>query len=218
MFTGLIETIGTVVASARRGASLRLRADLGGAAEGVRPGDSIALNGVCQTVCAVDGTVAEFDSVAETLARTTVADWRPGTRVNVERSLSPGDRLGGHFVAGHVDGVGRVVENGEGKGGWRLRIEAPESLLPEIAPKGSIAVDGVSLTVVEATAEGVSVALIPTTLRETTLGSMASGDRVNLETDLLAKYVRRALAHLAGGGTGDRRLLAALRQSGFLES
>jgi riboflavin synthase len=216
MFTGLVETIGTVVSAERAGAGVRLQVGLGRAAEGVRPGDSIALAGVCQTVAALEGTVAAFDAVAETLARTTVGSWGPGTRVNVERSLRPSDRLGGHFVAGHIDATGRVIENRERPDGWRLRVEAPAELFPEIAPKGSIAVDGVSLTVVEAAPPAFSAALIPTTLRETTLGALAAGDRVNLETDLLAKYVRRALAAVAGG-QADQRLLEALARSGFID-
>jgi len=217
MFTGLIETIGQVVRAERRADALRLAVDLGPAAEGVRPGDSINLSGACQTVAAIHGRIAEFDAVAETLARTTLGDWQPGRRVNVERSLRPGDRLGGHFVSGHVDATGRVVENRQGDGGWRLRVEAPRELFPEIAPKGSIAVDGVSLTVVEADAPVLSVALIPTTLRQTTLGDLKSGDRVNLETDLLAKYVRRAIAAATGQPADDRRLLETLRQAGFLD-
>ncbi len=235
MFTGLIETVGRVVSAERTAAGLRLRVDLGPAAEGVRPGDSINLSGACQTVADLAGTLAVFDAVPETLRRTTLATWGPGTPVNVERSLRPGDRLGGHFVAGHVDGTGRVVEAGPGPGGeWTLRVEPPADLFPEIAPKGSIAIDGVSLTVVEAGPPTFTVALIPTTLRETTLGRLRPGDRVNIETDLLAKYVRRILAGPAAGGTGgakdrsgspaettaaaaDRRLLEALGRAGFLE-
>ena len=218
MFTGLIETIGRVVSANRTAAGVRLRVDLGPAADGARPGDSVNLSGACQTLAAVDGPVADFDTVAETLARTTLGGWGTGTAVNVERSLRPGDRLGGHFVAGHVDATGRVLDSRDRAGGWVLRVEAPDALWPEIAPKGSIAVDGVSLTVVEAGPPAFTVALIPTTLRETTLGRLAPGDRVNLETDLLAKYVRRALA--AGTDTAedaDRRLMEALGRAGFLE-
>jgi len=218
MFTGLIETVGHVVSAERSSSGLRLRVDLGPAAEGLRLGDSINLSGACQTVAAIDGSVAAFDAVAETLARTTLGSWSPGTPVNIERSLRPGDRLGGHFVAGHIDATGTVRDNREHGGAWVLRIEAPEPLFPEIAPKGSIAVDGVSLTVVEAGPPAFTVALIPTTLAATTLGRLAPGDRVNLETDLLAKYVRRALA--AGTqalGEADRRLMDALGRAGFLD-
>lgn len=165
----------------------------------------------------IDGPVAAFDAVAETLEKTTLGRWKPGTRVNVERSLRPGDRLGGHFVAGHVDATGRVAENRERADGWRLRVEAPAALLPEIAAKGSIAIDGVSLTVAALEPPGLSVALIPTTLGETTLGALGPGDLVNLETDLLAKYVRRAIAAVAQGPDADRRLTETLRRAGFLE-
>jgi riboflavin synthase len=217
MFTGLIETVGQVVRAERRADALRLAVDLGSAAEGVRPGDSVNLSGACQTVADVRGRTAEFDAVAETLARTTLGDWQPGRRVNVERSLRPDGRLGGHFVSGHVDAAGRCVENRKRDGGWRLRVEAPSELFAEIAPKGSVAVDGVSLTVVEAAAPVFSVAIIPTTLRETTLADLAPGDRVNLETDLLAKYVRRALAAATGQPADDHRLLDTLRSAGFLD-
>ncbi len=217
MFTGLIETIGRVVSADRTAGGVRLRVDLAAAAAGVRAGDSINLGGACQTVACIDGRLADFDTVAETLARTTLGDWRPGMEVNVERSLRPGDRLAGHFVAGHVDATGRVLENRNGAGGWILRVEAPEALAPEIAPKGSLAVDGVSLTVVEAGPPVVAVALVPTTLAETTLGRLQPGDRVNLETDLLAKYVRRALSAALGAEAADRRLMAALERAGFLE-
>jgi len=236
MFTGLIETVGKVVAAEPRGAALRLAVDLGRAAEGVRLGDSICLSGACQTVAALDGRVAAFDAVAETLAKTTLGAWKVGTRVNIERSLRPSDRLGGHFVAGHVDATGRVRENAQRPDGWWLVVEAPQELFAEIAPKGSIAIEGASLTVVEcgtaalggahrqgfSTAEGggatgqLSVTLIPTTLRETTLGDLAAGDRVNLETDLLAKYVRRTLG-TAGATASDQRLSEALRRAGFIE-
>ena len=217
MFTGLIETIGKVVRAERRTEGLRLGVDLGPAAEGVRPGDSINLSGACQTVVRLVGTQAEFDAVAETLARTTLSEWRVGRRINVERSLRAGDRLGGHFVTGHVDAAGRVVENRRGAGGWRLAVEAPTERFAEIAAKGSIAVDGVSLTVVEAAAPIFSVAIIPTTLRETTLGALVPGDRVNLETDILAKYVRRATAAATGSEADDGRLLQTLRHAGFLD-
>ncbi len=217
MFTGLVEAIGTVVSAECAEAGLRLRVDLGRAADGVRLGDSIALSGVCQTVASIEGRAAAFDAVAETLARTTVRRWKTGTRVNLERSLRPGDRMGGHFVAGHVDATGRIVENRRRDGGWWLRVETPAELLPEIAPKGSIAIDGVSLTVVEVEQAIFSVTLIPTTLRETTLGDLAAGDLVNLETDLLAKYVRRAMAAMKGDQASDQRLLDALGRSGFID-
>lgn len=217
MFTGLIEAIGEVLQAERRGGRLRLSVDLGRAADGIKVGDSINLSGACQTVAHVEGRRAEFNAVAETLARTTLDRWKRGTHINIERSLRPGDRLGGHFVAGHVDGTGRVVENAGRAGGWWLRIEAPGELFPEIAPKGSIAVDGVSLTVVEVAPPVFSIALIPTTLRETTLGHLKPGDRVNLETDLLAKYVRRALGSQAGAEPSDERLREALERAGFLD-
>jgi riboflavin synthase len=187
MFTGLVREVGDVVSmdAGRLVVRSTLEAELG---------DSIAINGVCLTVVAnADGTLA-FDAVPETLARTSLGTLDQGSRVNLEPALRAGDPLGGHYVQGHVDGVGTVrsVEpEGEGK---RIWFDAPADLNRYVVEKGSIAVQGTSLTVADTDDAGFAVALIPHTLQETTLGALEPGDSVNLEADVLAKYVEKLLA------------------------
>jgi riboflavin synthase len=189
MFTGLVREVGTV-ASMEDG---RLVIDAPVTAQGVQLGDSIAIDGVCLTVVACDESSLSFDAVPETLARTALGTLDQGSRVNLEPALRAGDALGGHYVQGHVDGVGAVrsVEpEGEGK---RVRFDAPAELLKYIVEKGSIAVQGTSLTVAVVDETGFEVALIPHTLQETTLGELEPEQPVNLETDVLAKYVEKLL-------------------------
>jgi riboflavin synthase len=189
MFTGLVREVGTV-ASMEDG---RLVVDAPATAQGVQLGDSIAIDGVCLTVVACDDSSLSFDAVPETLARTALGTLDQGSRVNLEPALRAGDALGGHYVQGHVDGVGAVrsVEpEGEGK---RVRFDAPAELLRYIVEKGSIAVQGTSLTVAAVDETGFEVALIPHTLQETTLGELEPEQPVNLETDVLAKYVEKLL-------------------------
>ncbi len=175
--------------------------EAGAVAEGVRLGDSICVNGCCLSVVRIDNDAIAFELGPETLARTTFGGVAVGAAVNLERSLRLSDRLGGHLVTGHVDGVGRVAARTE-DGEWvTCRFTAPPALLAHLAPKGSVAVDGVSLTVVDVTASDFSVALIPHTLAATTLGTRNVGDRVNLETDLVAKYVTRWLETRESGPT-----------------
>ena len=190
MFSGLIAYRGTVldIAPASDGVTLKVRCE-GVDAERPQIKDSIAIDGVCLTATVVDGETIAFDVVPETLARSTLRDRAPGDCVNVEYALRVGDRIGGHFVYGHVDAaacvLGRLAE-GQGE---RVRIETPPSLAPMIAHKGFVAVDGVSLTVATVERDSFEVALIPETLARTTLGSRAVGERVNLEADPLARYV-----------------------------
>jgi riboflavin synthase len=194
MFTGLVEQLGVIVAvqAAPPGAKLVVRA--GAAAAGAALGDSIAINGCCLTAAAIDGEDLAFDAGPETLARTNLGALRAGAKVNLERSLKVGDRLGGHLVTGHIDGLGRLAERRDDADWSTFWFEAPGALMRQMASKGSIAVDGVSLTLVEVSADRFSVALIPHTLRVTTLGGLALGATVNLETDVLAKYVERQLS------------------------
>ncbi|GIW70936.1 MAG: riboflavin synthase subunit alpha [Planctomycetota bacterium] len=198
MFTGLVESVGEVQAAERRpGGGMRLVVALGELAEGLRPGDSVAVSGCCLTAVAIEGQRAAFDLVPETLARTWFARLRPGVRVNLELPLRLGDRLGGHLVQGHVDGLATIVERAaEGGAGGQVRLvcEAPPALLADMVPKGSVALDGVSLTLVEVEPPRFSVALIPHTLAVTTLGERQPGDPLNVETDLLAKWLRRLAA------------------------
>jgi riboflavin synthase len=194
MFTGLVETLGRVVAVIDEPPGKRLVIEAAGIAAEATLGESICTSGCCLSVVRIDGPRVEFQAGPETLSRTTLGDLRPGSGVNLERSLRLSDRLGGHLVTGHVDGMGRLATRNQ-EGDWlTCFFEAPPPLLGQMASKGSVAIDGVSLTVVDVTPTAFSVALIPHTLAHTTLGSLTVGDRVNLETDLVFKYVARWLA------------------------
>lgn len=191
MFTGLIETIGIVREKRPGKGSARFGIESDLPAAKMADGESVAVDGVCLTVTDRSGKRFHVDAVAETLQRTTLGTIRPGTRVNLERALCLGDRLGGHMVQGHVDGVGEVREVLRRGGDYRLRIGLPEGLRRYVAWKGSITVQGVSLTVSSLEKDSFEVALIPETLTRTTLGSAGRGARVNLEVDLMARYLAR---------------------------
>jgi riboflavin synthase len=193
MFTGLVREVGTVVAVDGGENGMRLRIDVPETARDAKVGDSIAIAGVCLTVVAVNDTSLDFDAVPETVARTSLGRLKLDAHINVEPALRAGEPLGGHNVQGHVDAVGSVrsVEpEGDGK---RIWVDAPADVLRYVVEKGSIAADGVSLTIAGLDDEGFAVALIPHTLAGTTLGSLAVGDAVNLEADVLAKYVEKLL-------------------------
>jgi len=193
MFSGIVEARGTVVNLIPEPPGCRLVIRHPQIVPQVKVADSISVNGCCLTVIAVDGDTMAFQAGPETLSRTNLGDLRPGSLVNLERALAVGDRLGGHFVSGHIDGVGTLLSR-EDHGDWSFFwFQVPRSLARHMAPKGSIAVDGVSLTIVDSEPERFSVALIPYTLAVTTLGPLKVGDKVNLETDILAKYVERLL-------------------------
>ncbi len=194
MFTGLIREVGEVVSLAGGEAGVRLVIAAPDAAGAAMPGDSISIDGVCLTVVDVGEGRLGFDAVPETLARTSLQTLEQGSRVNLEPALRAGDPLGGHYVQGHVDGVGTVRSVEPEGDGRRLWFDAEEPLLRYVVEKGSVAVQGTSLTVVDVDESGFAVALIPHTLDVTTLGSLESGDRVNLEADVLAKYVEKLLA------------------------
>jgi riboflavin synthase len=194
MFTGLVEEIGTVAALDVRSDGARLRVSATRVVEGLALGDSVAVDGACLTVVAIHDDGFEIDAVAETLRRTALGDRSAGERVNLERALRAGDRLGGHLVQGHVDGTGRISSVTDAGTGARIGVTAPPEILRYVVEKGSITVDGVSLTVAAREGEGFAVALIPHTLGATTLGGMVAGRRVNLEVDLVAKYVEALVA------------------------
>jgi riboflavin synthase len=199
MFTGIVESVAEVelVVPEEPGRRLIVRAPT--IAPSADIGESVAVNGCCLTVVACDSVRLEFQAGPETLARTNLGDLKAGDSVNLERSLRLHDRLGGHLVSGHIDGIGTVDERRD-EGVWStiwFRVAAP--LTRQIAAKGSVAVDGVSLTLVAVEDERFSVQLIPHTLAVTTLGSRRPGDRVNIETDLLAKYVERQISALVQG-------------------
>ena len=200
MFTGLVEHAGKIISTAPSGDGRRLKLDLGPCARGLKPGDSVAVSGVCLTVAQLSGARAAFDVVQETLSVTTLGLKRPGDRVNIERSLRLGDPLGGHIVQGHVDGIARAAEIRPGKNAWSVQFEAAPEILGQMIEKGSVAVDGVSLTIAGLSAGAFHVALIPTTLEATTLGALKVGDRVNIETDVLGKYVISLVSRMFAKG------------------
>ena len=185
MFTGLIEEIGVV--SRRSGSDLAILAEA--ILDDVHEGDSIAIDGACMTVSAVNDAGFVVQMSPESQARTTLSRLRPGDAVNLERAMQAGGRFGGHFVLGHVDGVGRV-HSIQDQGDFSLwRFQAPSEVACYLAPKGSVAVDGISLTIVEPAADTFGVAVIPETLRRTTLGNKRPGDAVNLEADIIGKHI-----------------------------
>lgn len=195
MFTGIIEGIATVksVSKVRNGADTLLRIRLGKLGRGLKTGDSVSVSGACLTVSKLSKGEAEFQMVAETVRRTSLGSLKPRDKVNIERSLKVGERLEGHFVLGHVDGTGIVEDIIDKPTETTIWIKLDEKLAKSVVPKGSIAIDGVSLTLVEIDGEKVSISLIPHTLKMTTLGERSKGDMVNIETDILGKYVTQNL-------------------------
>jgi len=194
MFTGIIQGVGRLAAREPRGGDVRLAVEAGNLPFGnVEPGESIAVNGVCLTVVAFDATSFSADASNETLSLTTLGTLAEGDALNLERAMRPSDRLGGHLVSGHVDGVGRVAAIEPDARAQRWRFEASPDVLRYVAKKGSICVDGVSLTVNEVDDAGFEVALIPHTVENTRFTRTRVGDPVNLEVDLIARYVERLL-------------------------
>jgi riboflavin synthase len=211
MFTGIIEEMGAVKALRREAGSARLTLSASKVLEGTVLGDSICVNGVCLTVVELGKNDFSADVAVETLKVTNLGDLKAGSRVNLERALQLSARIGGHLVSGHVDAVGRVREKREEGNGWRIFIDAPESVLRYVIKKGSIAIDGVSLTVADMDRSGFSIAMIPHTAKLTTLGYKSAGESVNLESDLIGKYVERLLPGRTDGGVS----LDTLKKSGF---
>jgi riboflavin synthase len=196
VFTGLVEGMVTLIESIDVGPGKRMGFDLAHLAQGVVIGDSIALNGCCLTAVEILGSMCRFDLGSETLSRTSLGRLTIGMQANCERSLRVGDRMGGHFVSGHVDGLGRL-ERRTDEGDWAFFFfRTSPDLLKQMASKGSVTLDGVSLTLVDANDQFFSIALIPHTLSVTTLGKLKVGDEVNIETDILAKYVQRLSVNL----------------------
>jgi riboflavin synthase len=208
MFTGLIQDVG-VVREVRRGEPLRLAIET--SFDALVLGESIAIDGTCLTVVAKSGKQFSAEATGETLAKTALSDVGSGTKVNLERAVALGDRLGGHLVLGHVDGAGRVCGVSPQGGGRWLEVEAPPSVVPFLLEKGSIAVDGVSLTINAVEGSRFQVMLIPETLARTTLGALVIGSRVNLEGDIIGKYVARLLG--VEGRLGVSRTM--LERAGF---
>lgn len=197
MFTGIVEGTGQVELYEPRDAAIRLRVEAGPIAEGVQLGDSVAVNGCCLTVVEVDDSRLSFDLLAETARLTSIGDLQghaPGRLVNLERSLTPASRIGGHFVTGHIDGTGEVRRFEQVGKDYELEIAAPANGARYLVPKGSIAIDGISLTVVKVDGPIFTIWIIPHTREVTCLRERNAGDRVNLEFDLLAKYTEKILA------------------------
>ncbi len=200
MFTGIVEGVGSVRSAEPTGGDLRVRIEARGVVEGLKPGDSVAVSGCCLTAVTVSDTGFEAELSQETVAKT-APHWHEGARVNLERAMRLGDRLGGHIVTGHVEGVGSVLDIRRDPGAFVVAVRAPEALARYLIPKGSVTVDGVSLTVVdvggpagsrsELSAEEFTLWLVPHTLELTTLGDLKPGSLVNLEADPLAKYLER---------------------------
>lgn len=215
MFTGLVEELGTLRSLERGSRSARLVLAGKTVLEGVKLGDSIAVNGVCLTVTDFSATTFSVDVMHETLERTNLGELRVGSRVNLERALRLGDRLGGHLVSGHVDGVGVIRSQKRVDIAILTEIEAPEGVLRYCIPKGSIAVDGISLTIIDVLPHGLTLSLIPHTAGMTTLGFKQAGDRVNLEGDLIGKYVERLLGGSRQGEKKPGLTLESLMENGF---
>lgn len=189
MFTGIVQNTGEVLRVVPKPGGEELHVKLGPAGEGLKPGDSLAVSGVCLTAVEVKDGICRFDVITETLSKTTLGTLGVGSLVNLERSLQMGDRLDGHLVQGHVDGVGKVVRKIATAQEYKLWIEPPESLKAYVAPRGSVSVDGVSLTIAEVEGGNFAIALIPTTLERTQLGRLEVGSPVNLESDIIARQV-----------------------------
>ncbi|MEU5655782.1 riboflavin synthase [Streptomyces sp. NPDC047737] len=203
MFTGIVEELGEVTAVEELDDASRFRLRGPVVTEGAKHGDSIAVNGVCLTVVDLGDDEFTADVMAETLERSSLGALAAGSRVNLERPMALGGRLGGHIVQGHVDGTGTIVERTVSENWEIVKISLPAGLTRYVVEKGSITVDGVSLTVVEAGPDYFTISLIPTTLALTTLGIKKAGDPVNLEVDVLAKYVERLLAHGSAAEAGE---------------
>lgn len=216
MFTGLIEELGKVAAVSRTGDGMLLSVDAAGVLAGTRIGDSICINGACQTVTALDDRSFTVFVSTVTASVTTLGSFAPGRKVHLERAMTPASRFGGHFVQGHVDGTGTVEAVEKDSMGMRVRVAVAPDLGRYIVAKGSIAVDGVSLTVVSCTDKGFTLYLIPETLVNTAVAEWKPGSVVNIEVDILAKYVERMLRFgTRDASSGDRELMKKLMEEGF---
>ncbi|MEH6518693.1 MAG: riboflavin synthase [Halioglobus sp.] len=218
MFTGIIQAVGEIATLQPSGGDIRLRVQTGKLGLGdVGIGDSIATNGVCLTVTELPGDGYWADVSVETLNFTTLAELKPGSAVNLEKAMTPASRLGGHIVSGHVDGVGEVVSLVEDARSWRFVIRAPDALAKYIAHKGSICIDGTSLTVNAVSGAEFELNIIPQTMAETVFGSYSAGSKVNLEVDVIARYLERlVLGDAAADPESAGVSMELLAENGFL--
>ena len=213
MFTGIIESVCTVIAARPGKGGMVLELDLGPLAEDTKLGDSIAVNGACLTITKLLGHIAGFDVSAETLKKSILASLRPGSKANVERAMRADGRFGGHIVQGHIDAAATIKAIEKQGNFYQFSFTADEAVLGHIVPKGSIAVDGISLTVTEVDQRGFGVAVIPTTWNKTILHLAKIGDKVNIETDILAKIIKKQLEKVVGSEQG--LTIEQLRKKGF---
>jgi riboflavin synthase len=222
VFTGLIIELGEIAAIDRRAQNAQLAIKGRKILEDIAIGDSIAINGVCLSVTTVKGDVISFDVSGETLKSTNLDQLKRGDKVNLEPSLRPNSKMGGHFVSGHVDGIGRIRSRRTEGNAERIEIESPADVLKYLVQKGSVSVDGISLTVVDVLKDAFTLVIIPHTASLTTIGFKKVGDTVNLEPDILAKYVAKFLhkggqeKKAADESACDERFLSKLKDSGFI--
>ena len=218
MFTGIIQSVGSIASIESKGTDSRVRIHTGKLSlDDVALGDSIAVNGVCLTAVELPGDGFWADVSGETLSRTTFADIRQGSRVNLEKALTPTTHLGGHLVSGHVDGIGEVIERSDAGRSVKFRIQAPSELARYIATKGSICVDGISLTVNAVDGSIFDLNIVPHTLAETTMDEFQTGSRVNLEVDVIARYLERLLLGDKAAQSGQGITEALLAEHGFIK-
>ncbi len=215
MFTGLIETIGTIAAIKRGDRSATITIEPALKHFDVRIGDSVAINGVCLTVVAINGRKLEFNAISETLDRSSLSHKSNGSIVNMERALPASGRLDGHIVQGHVDGTGTMIRDERSGDSIYRWIKFPPELAPLLAEKGSVAIDGISLTIAKSTDSEIAVALIPHTIASTTMRDVKAGDIVNIECDVLARYIFRMLKYSGQPENNGPDLLSLMESSGF---
>jgi len=216
MFTGIVEEIGSVHRTEIRSGGMRMDVAASAVLEGTRPGDSISVNGVCLTVEKIVGNMFTAFLSTQTLEKTTLGDAGDGYRVNLERALALGDRLGGHLVSGHVEAKGQIRELRKDGEGYQLTVSCPSEFAPYIVPKGSVSVDGVSLTIVKDMGQAFSVSMIPETFKKTTFRLKTPGNFVNLEPDLILKYVMSVVRNLTAETSGGAITIDKLIESGFI--
>lgn len=213
MFTGIVEQIGRISVSREVPHGRRIGIEAGSMAADCKRGESVCVSGVCLTVAETNEQSFEFDVIRETLEKSTLGSKRVGDVVNLERSLRVGDRLDGHFVQGHVDGTATVQQVKNSGKEYVLRLRLEPSLMIYMIPKGSVSIDGVSLTIASVDREGISVALIPTTLERTNFSSLAAGHRVNIETDVIARTIVQSIREMMAGGSLK---IETLQRAGFV--
>jgi riboflavin synthase len=192
VFTGIVEGLGIIKKFEKKTntrSAAKMKVDLGNLAKGLKAGHSVAINGVCLTVTKISKNAAEFEMIGETIKRTDLGKLKSGDKVNIERSLMVGDRMEGHFVLGHIDGTGKIIKIEKMPKEIKLWIDLPNDLTKHVVKKGSIAIDGISLTLVDVIKNKISVCIIPHTMKITNLNSKKIGDKVNIETDILSKYI-----------------------------